>query len=123
MAKLMAAVSGSTAAKIEQEGSAILEAERVIAELREQRQRHLTDNDPTAVLEVEDKIAAAEYALLLRQERLAAFEAKLASEQTPDLERRKTEALAAFEQRLAGRVAAAERVESARGVRRQFAGV
>ena len=115
MAKIIEATRPTTAQRIARERTTIADLERQIGELREVRARKLVDDDddPGAVLEIDKRLAEVERQLRVCRDRLPALEAKLAQEQMADRERRKLEALAAFEQRLAGRVAAAERVEKA----------
>jgi methylmalonyl-CoA mutase N-terminal domain/subunit len=85
MAKVLQAVSGSTADRIAGEHDAIAGIERLIVELEQQQQTHLTDIDPSRALQNEAAIDANRRALAVRQARLAALQQQARRE---DIDRR-----------------------------------
>jgi hypothetical protein len=96
MAKVMAVVSGTAQDKVAGERDAIAGIEQLIAELKQQRVRHLTDNDPAKALQATQAVAANEQALALRRERLKAFQGHARKEAQAKAERERDAAIEAM---------------------------
>jgi hypothetical protein len=94
MAKVLQVVSGSTADRIAAERDAIGGIERLIVELEQQQQSHLTDIDPSRALQNEAAIDANRRALGVRRARLAALQEQARRE---DLDRREQQRAAGID--------------------------
>jgi hypothetical protein len=113
MTKIAQVVGLSLEQRLDHARSEIAKLEHDRETLQETRGRRLIDGDPQELLQIEAAISDKDRALVLMRERYAALLAAQDRAAADQRQQRKTEALAAFEKRLAGRVEAARRVEAA----------
>jgi hypothetical protein len=113
MTKIAQVVGLSLEQRLEHARGEIAKLESDRETLQETRGRRLIDGDPSELLQIEAAVADKDRALTLLRERYAALLAAQDRAATDERQQRKSEALAAFERRLTGRVEAARRVEAA----------
>jgi hypothetical protein len=113
MSRIVQAVRGTPAQRVETERRAIADVEREIADLEQQRADKLVADDPAEAVKLAEKIAAAHRRLETHNDRLTAFLAQARRHRTATRQEQKTAALAELERKFADRAVAAANLDKA----------